>query len=101
MSFSCALSKRIMRWLDGLYLLSGSPLSSGSIRLRALIGRLVDQLDDRSVGEGEAQGYVGLELGGVVVESVGLVAPVADGFGGGGRQEGVPAEGTDGGEGTV
>src|SRR3981189_1447830 len=37
-----------------------------------------------SVGEGEDYGYVRLELGGVVVLAIGLVAPVVDGFGGGG-----------------
>ena len=42
-----------------------------------------------------------MELGGVVVEAVGLVAPVADGFGGGGGQEGVSAEGADVGDGAV
>jgi len=36
------------------------------------------------VGKCEAQGYIRLELGGVVVLAVGLVTPVADGFEGGG-----------------
>ena len=58
-------------------------------------------MGDLSVREGEGQGYVGLELGGVVVEAVGLVAPGADGFGGGGGQEGVSAESANGGDGAV
>ena len=33
--------------------------------------------------------------------AIGLVAPVADGFGGGGGQEGISAEGADGGDGAV
>ena len=37
----------------------------------------------------------------MVVLAVGLVPPVADGFGGGGGQEGVSAEGADVGDGTV
>jgi hypothetical protein len=39
---------------------------------------------DRSLGESEAQSYVGLKLGGMVVAAVGLVAPAADSLGGGG-----------------
>jgi hypothetical protein len=42
-----------------------------------------------------------LELGGVVVLTVGLIAPSADGFGGGGGQEGISAEGADGRDGAV
>lgn len=52
-------------------------------------------MDKRSVWQCKAQGYIGLELGGVVVWAVGLVAPAADGLGGGGGQEGVSAKGTD------
>ena len=59
-------------------------LSSGTL---VVVGRS----DDRSVGDGEGQGYVRLELGGVVVLAIGLVAPVADGFGGGRGQEGISA----------
>src|ERR1035437_2183084 len=36
----------------------------------------------RSVRESEAQSYIGLELGGMVVAAIGLVAPVAGGLGG-------------------
>ena len=42
-----------------------------------------------------------MELGGVVVLAIGLVAPVADGFGGGGGQEGISAEAANGRNGTV
>ena len=45
---------------------------------------LTGQLCGRLVRKREAQGYIRLELGGVVVLAIGLVAPVADGFGGGG-----------------
>ena len=62
---------------------------------------LTRRLGERLVGEGEGQGYIGLELGGVVELAVGLIAPVADGFGGGGGQEGVSAEGADVGDGAV
>ncbi|MGA2357819.1 MAG: hypothetical protein ABSF66_02380 [Terriglobales bacterium] len=41
-------------------------------------------MGERLLGEVEGQGYIRLELGGVVVAAVGSVAPVADGFGGGG-----------------
>ena len=37
----------------------------------------------------------------MVVLAIGLVTPAADGFGGGGGQEGVSAEGADGRDGTV
>jgi hypothetical protein len=52
---------------------------------------VVGRFDDHSVGDGEGQGNVRLELGGVVALAIGLVAPVADGFGGGGGQKGVSA----------
>ena len=45
-----------------------------------VIGRLCES----SVWQSEAQSYIGLELGGVVVLAVGMVAPCADGCGGGG-----------------
>jgi len=37
----------------------------------------------------------------VVVLAIGLVTPVADGFGGGGGQEGISAEGVDVGDGAI
>lgn len=49
------------------------------------------QLSERLVGGGEGQGHIRLEPGGMVVLTVRLVAPAADGFGGGGGQEGVSA----------
>ena len=55
----------------------------------------ISSVDARSVGENEAESHIGLELGGVIVPSVGLVAPVADGFGGGGSERGVSTESTD------
>lgn len=61
---------------------------SGKQGTGMLAGELKRQPDrklcDGLVGEGEGQGYVRLELGGVVAEAIGLVAPGADGFGGGG-----------------
>jgi len=62
---------------------------------------LTRRLGERLVGEGEGQSYIGLELGGVVVLAVGLIAPIADGFGGGGGQDRVSAEGAEVGDGAV
>ncbi len=49
------------------------------------------RVDDRSIGESEGKSHIGLELGGMVVSAVGLVAPGADGFRGGGGEHGVSA----------
>ena len=46
---------------------------------------------ERLVGERKGQGYIRLELGGMIVLEIGLIAPGADGFGGGGGQDGVSA----------
>ena len=72
---------------------------SGEFARREMM--LIHRLGERSVGKGEAQGHIGLERGGVVVLAIGLVAPFADGFGGGGGQERVSADGPDIGDGTV
>ena len=62
---------------------------------------LIGQVCGRSVRKREAERYIRLEPGRLVVLTVGLIAPSADGFGGGGGQEGVSAEGADVGDGTV
>jgi hypothetical protein len=55
----------------------------------------------QSVGQGECQGYVGLEGRGVVVLAVGLVTPVADGLGGSGCEKRISAECANGGDGSI
>jgi hypothetical protein len=45
---------------------------------------VMGRLRETSVWQSEAQSYIRLELGGVVVLAVGMVAPFADGCGGGG-----------------
>ena len=62
---------------------------------------VIGRLCETSVWQSEAQSYIRLELGGVVVLAVGMVAPCADGCGGGGGQEWVSTEGADVGDGAV
>jgi len=54
-----------------------------------------------SVWQSEAQGYIGLERGGMVVLAVRLIAPVADGFLRSRSEDGIPAESANFGDGAI